>query len=129
LEVAAHLDQEPIMKKLALSRQSKQPWIFLFCSTLGVISIAGGSFSYGTTITSKIGPPVPALFIFGDSLADPGNNNHLMSLAKANHPPYGRQFDTHMATGRFTNGRTALDFLGEFSVTTTPLTLKISCFV
>lgn len=58
-------------------------------------------------------PLVPALFIFGDSLADPGNNNHLASLAKANFPPYGNHFDTQKPTGRFCNGRTALDALGE----------------
>ncbi|EFJ17320.1 hypothetical protein SELMODRAFT_114853 [Selaginella moellendorffii] len=54
---------------------------------------------------------VPALFAFGDSLADVGNNNYLVTLAKANFPPYGREFDTGKPTGRFTNGRNQIDFL------------------
>ncbi|CAD6272105.1 unnamed protein product [Miscanthus lutarioriparius] len=35
---------------------------------------------------------VPAMFVFGDSLTDNGNNNDLNSLAKANYPPYGIDF-------------------------------------
>ena len=37
-------------------------------------------------------PLVPAMFVFGDSLTDNGNNNDLNSLAKANYPPYGIDF-------------------------------------
>ncbi|MCO5591698.1 hypothetical protein L7F22_045689 [Adiantum nelumboides] len=56
--------------------------------------------------------PVPAIFGFGDSLLDTGNNNMLRTLAKANHPPYGQDFPpSHTATGRFVNGYNALDFL------------------
>lgn len=54
---------------------------------------------------------VPAIFIFGDSLADAGNNNKLRTLAKANHPPYGQDFPGHIPTGRFVNGYNALDYL------------------
>ncbi|GMN43435.1 hypothetical protein TIFTF001_012638 [Ficus carica] len=35
---------------------------------------------------------VPCFFIFGDSLADSGNNNHLHTSAKVNYPPYGIDF-------------------------------------
>ncbi|KAF3773880.1 GDSL esterase/lipase 7 [Nymphaea thermarum] len=31
---------------------------------------------------------VPALFVFGDSLVDDGNNNYIPSIARANYPPY-----------------------------------------
>ncbi|KAH7292433.1 hypothetical protein KP509_29G067800 [Ceratopteris richardii] len=55
-------------------------------------------------------PLVPALFAFGDSLIDNGNNNHLRTLAKANYLPYGRDLPSHTPTGRFTNGYTALDY-------------------
>lgn len=105
--------QKSVMKKLGFSSLPVKPVLVSFI--IGLISVTVGPFSYTKTITSKQGYSVPALFVFGDSLADPGNNNHLMSLAKANHPPYGRQFDTHTATGRFTNGRTAMDFLGEWT--------------
>lgn len=55
---------------------------------------------------------VPALFVFGDSLIDNGNNNNLASLAKANYFPYGIDF-ADGPTGRFCNGYTIVDELGE----------------
>ncbi|PON60548.1 Lipase [Parasponia andersonii] len=56
-------------------------------------------------------PQVPAMFVFGDSLVDNGNNNYLSSLAKANYYPYGCDFNGG-PSGRFTNGRTIVDMLG-----------------
>lgn len=56
---------------------------------------------------------VSALFVFGDSLVDVGNNNFLSSLAKANYYPYGIDF-TAGPSGRFTNGETFVDMLGNF---------------
>lgn len=56
-------------------------------------------------------PEVPCYFIFGDSLADPGNNNNLPTLAKSNYPPYGVDFPNG-PTGRFTNNRTIPDVIG-----------------
>ncbi|XP_010029428.2 GDSL esterase/lipase 7 [Eucalyptus grandis] len=55
----------------------------------------------------------PALYAFGDSLFDSGNNNVLATLVNANYPPYGDDFRRGV-TGRFTNGRTVSDFLAEF---------------
>ncbi|KAG5232750.1 GDSL esterase/lipase [Salix suchowensis] len=55
-------------------------------------------------------PQVPRFFIFGDSLADNGNNNNLVTAAKANYRPYGIDFPEG-TTGRFTNGRTTLLYL------------------
>ncbi|KAI9114322.1 hypothetical protein K1719_014550 [Acacia pycnantha] len=58
-------------------------------------------------------PPLfPAMFVFGDSLVDNGNNNYLNSLAKANYVPYGVDFPSG-PTGRFSNGKTLIDLLGE----------------
>ncbi|CAN1847275.1 GDSL esterase/lipase At5g45670 [Linum perenne] len=57
-------------------------------------------------------PEVPCYFIFGDSLFDNGNNNNLDTLTKSNYPPYGVIFPTG-PTGRFTNGRTTADIVGE----------------
>lgn len=59
-------------------------------------------------------PLVPALCIFGDSVVDVGNNNNLLTVVKANFPPYGRDFVTHTPTGRFCNGKLATDFTAEF---------------
>ncbi|KAE8056664.1 hypothetical protein FH972_013412 [Carpinus fangiana] len=56
---------------------------------------------------------VPCLFIFGNSLSDDGNNNNLVTSAKSNYPPYGMDFPEG-PTGRFTNGRTIPDFIGQF---------------
>ncbi|KAL3722231.1 hypothetical protein ACJRO7_034580 [Eucalyptus globulus] len=56
-----------------------------------------------------------ASFIFGDSLVDAGNNNYLQTLSKANIPPNGIDFRASGGnpTGRFTNGRTIGDIVGE----------------
>ncbi|KAI3497067.1 hypothetical protein L1887_39448 [Cichorium endivia] len=58
-------------------------------------------------------PHVPCYFIFGDSLVDSGNNNILNTTAKVNYLPYGIDFPGG-PTGRFTNGRTAADIIGQF---------------
>lgn len=63
----------------------------------------------------RANPLVPALYVFGDSLLDSGNNNFLPTMAKANFFPYGSNFAGETATGRFTNGRTVADFIGTFS--------------
>ncbi|XP_020082135.1 GDSL esterase/lipase 7 isoform X1 [Ananas comosus] len=49
-----------------------------------------------------------AMFIFGDSLIDNGNNNYIPSIAKANYFPYG--IDVGIPTGRFCNGLTVTDY-------------------
>ncbi|KAH7674373.1 GDSL lipase/esterase protein [Dioscorea alata] len=50
----------------------------------------------------------PAIFIFGDSLIDNGNNNYLPSIARANYFPYG--IDLGVPTGRFCDGLTVTDY-------------------
>lgn len=53
-------------------------------------------------------------FIFGDSLSDVGNNNFLSkSLARANLPWYGIDFGSGLPNGRFCNGRTVADIIGN----------------
>nr|XP_043639386.1 GDSL esterase/lipase At4g16230-like [Erigeron canadensis] len=54
---------------------------------------------------------ISATFIFGDSISDVGNNNYIITLAKANFKPVGIDFG--MPTGRFTNGRTVFDIIGQ----------------
>ena len=63
---------------------------------------------------------VPCFFIFGDSLSDNGNNNNLVTMAKANYQPYGIDFPEG-PTGRFTNGRNLVDIIGQ----NLPLSIKI----
>lgn len=53
-------------------------------------------------------------FIFGDSLSDVGNNMYLSrSLAQASLPWYGIDFGNGLPNGRFTNGRTVADIIGD----------------
>lgn len=58
---------------------------------------------------------VPAMFVFGDSLIDNGNNNNLPSFAKANYYPYGIDFSGG-PTGRFSNGYTIVDEIGNLFI-------------
>ncbi|XP_074285126.1 GDSL esterase/lipase 7-like [Silene latifolia] len=60
-------------------------------------------------------PRAPALYVFGDSLADSGNNNFLdvLFIAKANYKPYGADFSTG-PTGRVTNGKIIPDIIADY---------------
>ncbi|KMT04561.1 hypothetical protein BVRB_8g182190 isoform B [Beta vulgaris subsp. vulgaris] len=57
---------------------------------------------------------VSAIFVFGDSTSDPGNNNYIRTPFKSNFAPYGKDFPNHVATGRFCNGRLATDFIASY---------------
>ncbi|CAN6236792.1 unnamed protein product [Urochloa humidicola] len=54
-----------------------------------------------------------ALIVFGDSIVDPGNNNDINTIIKADFPPYGNDFVNHRPTGRFCNGRIPTDFIAS----------------
>ncbi|KXG31040.1 hypothetical protein SORBI_3004G286700 [Sorghum bicolor] len=56
---------------------------------------------------------VPAIYVFGDSTADVGNNNYLPGggVPRANFPHNGVDFPTSRPTGRFSNGYNGVDFL------------------
>ena len=54
-----------------------------------------------------------AFFVFGDSLVDNGNNNYLATTARADAPPYGVDYPTHRATGRFSNGLNIPDLISR----------------
>ncbi|XP_057549912.1 GDSL esterase/lipase At5g33370-like [Amaranthus tricolor] len=54
-----------------------------------------------------------AFFVFGDSLVDSGNNNFLITEARADSPPYGIDYPTHRPTGRFSNGLNIPDIISE----------------
>ncbi|KAK7258444.1 hypothetical protein RIF29_24021 [Crotalaria pallida] len=57
-----------------------------------------------------------ALFVFGDSLFDVGNNNYINSTAdnQANYSPYGETFFKY-PSGRFSDGRVLPDFIAEYA--------------
>ncbi|XP_056169833.1 uncharacterized protein LOC115685670 [Syzygium oleosum] len=58
------------------------------------------------------------LFVFGDSLFDPGNNQYVNATPGggdvATSPPYGETYFKH-ATGRLSDGRLVPDFIAEFA--------------
>ncbi|KAF5752929.1 GDSL-like lipase/acylhydrolase [Tripterygium wilfordii] len=76
-----------------------------------VLTIFIYSFGANAADDSNLG----ASFIFGDSLVDAGNNNYLSTLSRANIKPNGIDFKASGGnpTGRFTNGRTIGDIVGE----------------
>jgi hypothetical protein len=61
----------------------------------------------------KLRPKFSSILVFGDSTVDTGNNNYIKTLSKGNHLPYGRDFPNHVPTGRFSNGKLAIDFLAS----------------
>ncbi|KAK9050488.1 hypothetical protein SSX86_030542 [Deinandra increscens subsp. villosa] len=65
-----------------------------------------------TLLLANGDPQVPCYFIFGDSLMDNGNNNHLLTEAKVDFPPYGIDF-ADGPTGRFSNGRNSADVIAQ----------------
>jgi hypothetical protein len=69
---------------------------------------------------------ISAVFMFGDSLVDPGNNNNRITEAKANFPPYGQDFPGGKATGRFSNGKVPGDMLGMYICKFSPTTITFA---
>ena len=72
-------------------------------------------------------PQVPCYFIFGDSLVDNGNNNQLQSLARADYLPYGIDFPGG-PSGRFSNGKTTVDAIGELALSSLAYKLCMAAF-
>ncbi|CAI0392020.1 unnamed protein product [Linum tenue] len=66
-----------------------------------------------TLLLVAVHAKVPAVIVFGDSSVDAGNNNFIPTIARSNFQPYGRDFTGGKATGRFSNGRIATDFISE----------------
>lgn len=64
-------------------------------------------------VSSPVADAARAFFVFGDSLVDNGNNNYLATTARADAPPYGIDYPTHRATGRFSNGLNIPDIISE----------------
>nr|CAB3462357.1 unnamed protein product [Digitaria exilis] len=59
---------------------------------------------------------VPAIYVFGDSLMDAGNNNLLPPPAPKSVPPYGIDLPLSVSprTGRFTNGYNLADVIAQY---------------
>ncbi|KAJ7963790.1 GDSL esterase/lipase [Quillaja saponaria] len=85
-------------------------------------------FTFSTRFRLSEAQMVPAIYVFGDSLVDVGNNNYLsLSIAKANLPHYGIDFPTKKPNGRFTNGKNAADLIAEkLGLATSPPYLSLA---
>ncbi|EAY75691.1 GDSL esterase/lipase At5g45670 [Oryza sativa Japonica Group] len=77
-----------------------------------VTVVMAAAVSSALVMVARCDPQVPCYFIFGDSLVDNGNNNYIVSLARANYPPYGIDF-AGGPSGRFTNGLTTVDVIAQ----------------
>ncbi|KAL3830372.1 hypothetical protein ACJIZ3_019174 [Penstemon smallii] len=80
-----------------------------WCVCLAVMILIIMPFDTGSANAAQ----ATALFVFGDSLVDTGNNNFLNSIAKSNYYPYGVDY-SRGPTGRFSNGNTFIDYLGAW---------------
>ncbi|KAK8509978.1 hypothetical protein V6N12_035301 [Hibiscus sabdariffa] len=67
---------------------------------------------------------MPAVIVFGDSIVDAGNNNDIQTIIKCNFPPYGRDFDGGVPTGRFCNGKIPSDLIGSDDIANTYFVLR-----
>ncbi|XP_044463173.1 GDSL esterase/lipase 5-like [Mangifera indica] len=58
-----------------------------------------------------------ALFVFGDSTVDAGNNNYINTMPEnpANFKPYGQNGFFGGPTGRFSDGRVIVDFIASYA--------------
>ncbi|KFK44140.1 hypothetical protein AALP_AA1G220300 [Arabis alpina] len=118
----------------------KQYWL-IYSRLIGCVFILLSSFCiFFTTVThsevihhqriwswpppeSGPGPPpgpspqnktTPAVLFFGDSILDTGNNNDLLTTEmKCDFRPYGMNFPSGVATGRFSDGKVASDYISE----------------
>lgn len=83
---------------------------------LGAVAFAiAGAGRRSAVRPSEITQQVPAVFVFGDSTMDVGNNNYLSgeNVPRANKPYYGVDYPTSRPTGRFSNGYNVADFIGR----------------
>ncbi|TVU46332.1 hypothetical protein EJB05_05858 [Eragrostis curvula] len=80
-----------------------------------------------TSFMAASAGPVPAIYVLGDSLADVGNNNYLLTFLKADFAHNGIDYPGGKATGRFSNGKNFPDFLAEkLGLATSPPYLGLS---
>lgn len=81
-----------------------------FATAIAILTFLLSSSSYCLLTSAE--SQAPALFIFGDSIVDCGNNDYLPnSTAVADYLPYGMDF--FAVTGRFSNARNLADCVAE----------------
>ena len=80
--------------------------ILLLCLVISMQALIG---------TVAVGGRPPAMYVFGSSILDVGNNNYLRGAAvgRANSPYNGVDFPGSIPTGRFSNGYNIADYVGK----------------
>lgn len=98
--------------KLNLANTCVQLCLVVVLVVLGSLTIPSDCFQHD----DRHPETTAALFVFGDSLIDPGNNNYINTSTafQANFPPYGESFFRY-PSGRFCDGRVIPDFIAEYS--------------
>ena len=81
-------------------------FLFIFC-IIGLFNVQAKSLDEPWLSRKHV-----ALFVFGDSQFDVGNNNYINTISKANYWPYGETTFKY-PSGRFSDGRLVPDFIGE----------------
>ncbi|MCL7035514.1 hypothetical protein MKW94_030183 [Papaver nudicaule] len=90
-------------------------FFFLFTYFFSVLSpLSARNVAPNPFLESAPRHQIPAIFAFGDSTLDSGNNDYINTLFTGDHLPYGRDFPGYAASGRFTNGRLTPDFLVSY---------------
>ena len=102
-------------KKSVMARSSSVFLVFLLHVALLLITLPlceSTNFGHSSLKKHEV-----ALFIFGDSFLDAGNNNYIntTTLDQANFWPYGETY-FKFPTGRFSDGRLVSDFIGEICI-------------
>ncbi|KAL0347482.1 UNVERIFIED_CONTAM: GDSL esterase/lipase EXL3 [Sesamum calycinum] len=82
-------------------------WLCCVLALLCIITCCEGAIKLPPGVT------IPGVFAFGDSIVDQGNNNVIKTLLKCNFPPYGKDFQGGVPTGRYSNGKTPPDLIAE----------------
>lgn len=93
------------------------PFVALLCCMVVSIQATALKDNYRDSIT--------AVVILGDSTVDVGVNNYVDTIVRCNWEPYGRIFQQSMGkpTGRFCDGKIAIDVVGQYLVLPTALLL------
>ncbi|KAI9102993.1 hypothetical protein K1719_023432 [Acacia pycnantha] len=89
---------------------------YLLCSLLSIFINFETCFVHYKQQPLQVNGHRKALFVFGDSLFDPGNDVYVKTSLKLSsiYWPYGETF-FHRATGRFSDGRIVPDFIATFA--------------
>ncbi|KAL6226850.1 hypothetical protein ACLB2K_000810 [Fragaria x ananassa] len=82
-----------------------------------MMSSCHGAFATDPALDTSTTTSTAALFVFGDSTVDPGNNNYITTIPEhqANYKPYGQNGFFDHPTGRFSDGRVIVDYIAEYA--------------